>query len=554
MSHTIVEKPVDLYVPKSRQLIQLAESVPYIVQSGVLALRRPYGAKVITSGIARWGFSLAFLLENAAEHSPNRTAIIDDLGEISYRVLRIRARRFAAGLANLGVVEGDKVGIIARNSRVTPITLAALAYLGVSPMIMNPMSSPAQLDRIIRSYGAKALVVDAAYVGQLRDLGLPIIIGYHDDEDPAPADLSTMEQIIDAAPLNPIVAEKPTRMPTVIMSSGTTGLPKGIVRGVPKTPQVLASILPKIPWRLHGVIQQHASLFHAWGWLNLNLVWATKSTMIVHRYFDGKQATDDFLNYEVTGIISAAIFLKDFEEEYGLRDIDSQTHLRKAKQLRFIASSGNAIPPVLVHALNRRFGNVVCNFYGSTEHGPIATASANELAADPDRAGTIARGIRVKIFREDGTEAATNEVGMVYSCNSESMVGYLSPTDEATVKDHMLGTGDLGFIDDQGFLHVRSRYDDMVIKGGENVYPRELEEFLHTLDDIHDAYVRGIRGEIMSELNAYVVRAQGSTIDEDSLRKIVADNLAQHNIPDNIIWLDKLPRNDAGKVIPRELL
>ncbi|MFI5503840.1 AMP-binding protein [Corynebacterium kutscheri] len=554
MSHTIVEKPVDLYVPKSRQLIQLAESIPYIVKSGVLALRRPYGAKVITSGIARWGFSLAFLLENAAEHSPNRTAIIDDLGEISYRVLRIRARRFAAGLANLGVVEGDKVGIIARNSRVTPIALAALAYLGVSPMIMNPMSSPAQLDRIIRSYGAKALIVDAAYVGQLRDLGLPIIIGYHDDKDPAPADLSTMEQIIDAAPLNPIVAEKPTRMPTVIMSSGTTGLPKGIVRGVPKTPQVLASILPKIPWRLHGVIQQHASLFHAWGWLNLNLVWATKSTMIVHRYFDGKQATDDFLNYEVTGIISAAIFLKDFEEEYGLRDIDSQTHLRKAKQLRFIASSGNAIPPVLVHALNRRFGNVVCNFYGSTEHGPIATASANELAADPDRAGTIARGIRVKIFREDGTEAATNEVGMVYSCNSESMVGYLSPTDEATVKDHMLGTGDLGFIDDQGFLHVRSRYDDMVIKGGENVYPRELEEFLHTLDDIHDAYVRGIRGEIMSELNAYVVRAQGSTIDEDSLRKIVADNLAQHNIPDNIIWLDKLPRNDAGKVIPRELL
>lgn len=544
-----MEQPVALSVPAREQARSFAHAVPHILRAGMLSMRTPGDAANWARCYARWGFSVGTFLDTAAHYCPQRTAIIDDIGSISYAELHHEALRLASALQLRGVRRGAQVAIVARNSRVTPMTLAACTYLGAVPMIINPGSSAQQISRTITDYGAAALIADAEFIPALDTGEIPVIAAYGDAS--ALGVIGYAEAIAEAPA--PDLKFRPGQSLTVIMSSGTTGTPKGVVRGVPKSPAVAASLLPKIPWRREGIIQMTCSTYHAWGWLNVNLAFATKSTTIMRRVFDPRQAVEDCLRYGVTGILSAAVFLRDFEKALAALPVDKQRSLRPPE---FIASSGNAIPPTLIQALHARFGPVVCNFYGSTEHGPVASASGPELAADPSRAGTVAPGVRIALYKEDGTLAGPGERGVIYSSNSESMIGYLSRRDAVDVRDHMLSTGDYGHFDAEGFLHVHGRCDDMVIKGGENVYPREVEDFLLRQNGIADVFVRGVRNDIIARLDAYIVRedtAAGRALTEEAVRDLVRTSLAQHNIPDFICWMDSLPRNDAGKVVPRSL-
>lgn len=572
MASPLVERPLDLAVPVRDLARQLVAGVPSYLRTDYARIAGPGYYVTLAGNLARWGFSMASLMEGAAAGRPRRTAVIDEVGELTYAELRERSRRFAAALRAHGVGEGDRVALVARNSRVPVITMLACGYLGAVAMVMNPMSSAAQLRRTADEYRAKAVVADADHAEGFADGATPLIVG-HGSEDGVPEKLRDLrfggrapvsyDTAIESVERRPHLPFHPKQNPTVIMSSGTTGRPKGVVRGVPRSPQVIGSIFPKVPWRPGGVIQLTASLFHAWGWLNLNLVFATASTMVLRRHFDAHEAMADITRHKVTGVISAAVFLRDltgaFDDavaEAVASGTGGAADGRLGGSVEFIVSSGNALPPHLTRDLNARFGVVTCNFYGSTEHGPVAVAGARELAEDPDRAGTVAPGVRIAILDDDGAEVPAGRVGTIYSANSESMQGYLSAKDATTVCGRMLSTGDLGFFDEQGFLHVRGRADDMVIKGGENVYPRELEEFLGEQEAVADVYVKGVRGEIMSRLDCYLVRADneaGRALDEDALRELVRANLAEHNLPDRVVWLDELPRNDAGKVVPRLL-
>ncbi|MBC3185532.1 AMP-binding protein [Corynebacterium sp. zg-331] len=542
-----MEQPVALPIPLGEQIRSFAHAVPHIVRAGILSVRGPKDLTNWARCYARWGFSVGTFLDTAAQYCPQRTAIIDDIGTITYAELHRQTLRLAAALQSKGVEQGSQVAIIARNSRVTPMTLAACTYLGAVPMIINPGSSAHQISRTITDYGAAVVIADAEFIPALEIGDLPLITGYGEH----PGAISFHEAIAQASAPN--LHFRPTPGPTVIMSSGTTGTPKGVVRGVPKSPAVAASLLPKIPWRRGGVIQMTCSTYHAWGWLNVNLTFATKSTTILRRTFDPQQAVDDCLRYRVTGILSAAVFLRDLERTLAAQPADKLRNLRPPE---FIASSGNAIPPTLIQDLHARFGPVVCNFYGSTEHGPVASASGPELRADPTRTGTVAPGVRIALYKEDGTLAGPGERGIIYSANSESMIGYLSKRDGVDVRDNMLSTGDFGTFDSEGFLYVHGRCDDMVIKGGENVYPREVEDFLLRQEGIDDVFVRGVRNDIVARLDAYIVRdntERGKALTEETVRELVRTHLAQHNIPDYICWMDALPRNDAGKVVPRHL-
>lgn len=488
--------------------------------------------------------SLASLVEGANGSFPDRIALVDDDGLLTFSGLRTDARRFAQGLKARGVTEGSIIAIMARNGRGIVLPMIAAGYLGAQAMILNVGSSPEQIKRIISEHGADVLVVDDEYAGVLDSLPTPGVIAYgHVDGHPSITDIIT-EYHPDIT-----LAHRPKQQPTVIMSSGTYGIPKGVTLPVPRTPKVLGGIVNKIPWRVGGVVQLTASMFHAWGWLNLHLGLATGSTLVTHRYYDPNQAAADCERYKVTGIVSAAVFLREL--------IDAvDAHKGTIGPLDFIVSSGNAIPPQLVRELIARFGPVVCNFYGSTEHGQISIASGEEMAADPTTAGTPGLGVRLTVFRDDGQEAAVGEEGAVFSSNSMSTMGFLSSRDHADTRDGMIATGDRGYIDASGRLYICGRADDMVIKGGENVFPREVEEFLGTVDGVDDVFVHGIQDDIIARLDAFIVRgtlADGSQLTAAQVRDIVRANLANHNVPDRVYWVDWLPRNDGGKVVPREL-
>jgi acyl-CoA synthetase (AMP-forming)/AMP-acid ligase II len=203
------------------------------------------------------------------------------------------------------------------------------------------------------------------------------------------------------------------------------------------------------------------------------------------------------------------------------------------------------------------FGDVVYSNYNATEAGMIATATPADLRADPRSAGRPVRGCLLRILREDGTELPTGEVGQIAVLNSTPFEGYTHALDGQSGRESLDGymlTGDLGRLDASGRLRVEGRVDDMIISGGENVYPAEVEAVLGQHPDVAEAAVVGVPDESFGQrLLAYVVLRPGAAANGQLLRTHVRDQLANYKVPREVVVLDELPRNASGKVMKKEL-
>lgn len=552
------------YVSAQLNVSQMLKSLKPLMRAGVIRTGGLKESKTLIGATNRWGMSLAALVETGAASYPDRTAIIDDDGSLTFTEVRDQGRALAKSLRSLSTADGSdlrSMSLIVRNSRYMVLGLIAAAYNGMETKILNPASSLTQLQNIALEYPSDATLIDAEFTDVIAGLDVENKIitaesSAPESSAPEDADVPSVAGYARAADLiergateyrNVALPKHPKQQPTVIMSSGTRGVPKAVMLPVPKTPKVLGSILDKIPFRRNDVIQLSVSMFHAWGWLNLHIGLATGSTLITHRIIEPVRDAAEMEKYRVTAIISAAVYLRDLLDEVEKTGADAST-------VRFIVSAGNAIPPELVFHLNKRFGDgkgVVHNFYGSTEHGQITVATAEDMLDDPTTAGRPGPGVRLAIIGEDNQPVAPGETGVIYSSNSMTSVGYLSDSDSTDVVDGMLSTGDKGFVDAKGRLYVGGRADDMVIRGGENIHPRVIEEFLLTLPQIDDVFVIGNQDDIVAKLTAYIIEAEEIT-DED-LNNAVLAGVSKFSALDSIIRVSELPRNDSGKVVPRLL-
>ncbi|WKD60687.1 Long-chain-fatty-acid--CoA ligase [Corynebacterium ciconiae DSM 44920] len=532
---------------------QLVRSIKPLIKAGVLRNRPLSGWKDTFTALSRWGLSVSSLVEQATADFPDRTAIIDDFGELTFTELRDQARNMATNLALNGVKEGDMIAIQARNSRGIILPLAAAGYIGAQPMIVNPASSTTQITNIFNTYGADVFIVDAEYADVAHanpDVPHYVVEGAVAANPEDQVDISgsrTLSELTATPSQSFQLPKRPKAQNTVIMSSGTRGIPKGVVMPIPRTPKALGGVTRVIPWRKNMTVQATASIFHAWGYGNLLVTLITGSTQILRRHYDPAQAVADCARYNVNAIISSAVFLRGFVAEAKNTSAD-------IGPFEFIANSGNAVPAYLVEELVDAFGPVLYSLYGSTEHSQISISTSEQMLADSSNAGRPNLGTELKIFKDDGSEAGVGELGEVYSANSMTMLGFLSDKYTPVTQDGLLATGDLGYLDEDGFLHLEGRADDMVIKGGENVFPREVEEYLGALEEVADVYVAGKQDDVIAHLEAWVVKS-GSAADltKDELREKVRVALAEHNVPEYIFWVDDLPRNDSGKVVPRWL-
>ena len=382
-----------------------------------------------------------------------------------------------------------------------------------------------------------------------------VIIGYAEDlENPqAPnPEWETFQQVIDHAPSE--AEEKLPKIPKrgfiTILSSGTSGTPKAVVHREPPIPTPLADLVTWIPWRAEMMIQQTASMFHSWGWANLNLIFAHRATVVFRRDFDPVQAMEDVERYKVNGIITSPIFIKEQLKVAQNGDYD-------ASSIEFIVSSGNAMHEDLLRGLHKQFGPVVYNFYGSTENSVVAIAKKEELVENPALAGRPVRGVRVKILDDDGNVLPPNTPGRIYARGTMTMRRYAHTRDQMKIKHGLLEIGDRGYLDEDGRLFVLGRADDMIIVGGENVYPRSVEEVLAPMPGIRDLYAKGVDDEeSFKRMAVWIVREdnpEGEALTKESVQEWVRDNLAEHSVPREVTFLDKLPRNATGKVMPTKL-
>ena len=486
----------------------------------------------------------------AAQRCGDRAGLVDELGILTWRQIDRRADALAAALQALPDGQPDVIALMARNHRGFVDSLIAANRIGADVLLLNTsFAGPALAEVLTRESDGKSVVViyDEEFTETVdRALAnspdITRIVAWTDTEGAAP----TVEQLItEHEGQEPQRANEKSRV--ILLTSGTTGTPKGATHSG-GDPTVLKAILDRTPWRAEQPVVIVAPMFHAWGFSQLAFAASMACTIITRRKFDPEATLDLVDRHRATGLCVVPVMfdrIMDLPEEV----LDKYS----GRSLRFASASGSRMRPDVVTAFMDRFGDVIYNNYNATEAGMIATATPKDLRVAPDTAGKPAEGTKIRILDGDFNELPTGEVGGIYVHNSTQFDGYTS----GSAKDFhegFMSSGDVGYLDDAGRLFVVGRDDEMIVSGGENVYPIEVEKTLAAHPDVAEATVLGVDDEKYGQrLVAFVVLAPGASATPDTLKQHVRDNLANYKVPRAITLLDELPRSITGKISRKEL-
>jgi len=516
-------------------------------EAGVVGLVRPDKAVRIGSAFLRWGASPALGITTAAIHHPHEIAIIDERGSLSFERLHRRSNALADALATeFGIGYGDGIGIMCRNHRGFIEATLAAAKLGASALYLNTMFAAPQLSEVTRREGPKVLVYDEEFGDLLAgvDSSVHRVVGWSEGEG---GDETTLESLISGG------SEANHRPPPdkprfVILTSGTTGTPKGAQRSSPDGLFTLAALIDRIPFRARQTMMIAAPLFHSWGFFHFVMSLPTVSTMVLRRRFDPEETLRAVQESkaDVLGVVPVMIqrILALPEETLAAYDLSS---------LRITSISGSALPGELAIEWMDRFGDSVYNLYGSTEVAYATVATPEDLRAAPGTAGRPPRGTEVRLYDDEGREVPQGEVGRIFVGNEMSFEGYTGGGGKEAIGS-LLSSGDVGHIDAEGRLFVDGRDDDMIVSGGENVFPREVEDLLADHDEVAEVAVIGVEdAEFGQRLKAFAVLKPGAEVVGEELIAHVKAHLAGYKAPREVEFLDELPRNASGKVLKREL-
>jgi acyl-CoA synthetase (AMP-forming)/AMP-acid ligase II len=537
------------------KVARVTSSVHVLAQSGLLGPYRPDHVVAMARAARRYGLSPAGGYAVQASADPARVAIVDERGTLTFGEVEQRTSTLAAALAERGIHEGSRVGILCRNHRGFVDATVALAKAGADALFLNTGFAAPQLADVLEREGARALILDQEFVGVTEgvDAKIPRLLAWTDDadnaadEDNAADDWPSLEQLIAGGPLPaPPRPERPGRQ--IILTSGTTGAPKGANRAAPTTVEPLVALLSKIPMRRRDTTLIAAPMFHAWGLGHLGLAMLFGSTLVLRRRFDPEETLRSIEEEQVTVLAVVPVMLQRILElpEPTREQYDTSS-------LRVIALSGSALPGDLATRAMDAFGDIVYNLYGSTEVAWASIATPDDLRAAPGTAGRPPLGTVVKLIGEEGHEVDQGQTGRIFVGSSLLFEGYTGGGSREVV-DGLMSTGDVGHFDADGRLFVDGRDDDMIVSGGENVFPREVEDLLSQHPACADVSVVGVPDDKFGQrLKAFVVLRPGQQATDDELKAHVGRHLARYKVPREIEFLDRLPRNEAGKVVKRDL-
>lgn len=509
------------------------------------ALIRP-GRSVRQAGsLMRWGFTLAGGYAAAQALTPSGVAIIDDSGKHSFDRIHHRSSWLAAGLADLGIREGATVGLLARNHAAMVEAMVACDKLGIDTVLINTGLSARQIDDIAARQQLAAVIVDDEFDSLVHNLpeGTIRIATRADTTIPWRVTLQELTGALNRALPR---ARRPGRQ--IVLTSGTSGTPKAAMRPLPKGFGTVAAMLSKLPLQINERMMIAAPLFHSWGLGLLQISTPVHATVVLQDKFDAETCLRGVARHRCTSLMVVPIMLQR------LLDLPASVRARyDTSSLRVIASSGSPLPGSLATQVMDTFGDVLFNFYGSTEVSWATVADPTDLRIAPNTAGRPPLGTQLSVLGEDGNVVPIGAVGRIFVGNEMLFDGYTNATDPK-VSGNLMDTGDLGYLDADGMLFVSGRDDEMIISGGENVFPRPVEDVLAMLPQIDEVAVIGVPDqEFGQRLAAFVVPHLDANLDVDMLRNYIRNRLNRFSVPRDITFLDELPRNATGKVLKRLL-
>ena len=452
-------------------------------------------------------------------------------------------------LEELGVRGGDRVAMLLRNGREIVETTLGAQKFGMVACPLNTWAKPKELKFTLSEADAKVLIYDTKHSEQVEECapeGLPLVYVGHSDE--ASVDSYSYQELLNDQSVNPppFLTSEAQKPKVVIHTSGTTGTPKGASRNSSAAGVgALADLLSVVPYRRDDIVVLPAPLFHSFGLATFTFGTALGTTFVLPERFDPEETLAAIEKHKATACSLVPVMIKR------ILTLDDETKSRyDLSSLRIVMASGSAMSTEMRKAAMELFGDVLYDLYGSTEVGWVAIARPEDMLDHPGTVGKPVPGIQIAIYNQDGDRLDAGEVGEIYIKSDVMFEGYTSG-DSKEVRDGYMTIGDLGYVDDEGFLFIEGRADDMVVVGGENIYPVEIEEVLDNLDGVDDVAVMGVPDDEYGEvLGAFVV----GNVTVEQVQRHCKDQLASYKVPKRVEILDELPRTSTGKVLKRELI
>ncbi|MBF6080800.1 AMP-binding protein [Nocardia cyriacigeorgica] len=493
-----------------------ARQIAVLQRGGMIDVRRPDALVRKAATMRRLG-PIAGGIHESARRTPDRVALIDRSGSYTYRDLDTRAQLLAARWRAAGISGDDTVAVLGRDSVRLVATMAATAWLGARLVLLNTGFGRTQMQDVCAREGVSAVVTDP----ELHEM----------TDDPTGTCL---------------LAQPRRQGGFVLLTGGTTGTPKGAPRRV-ESPLAAAQFLDRVPLRREQTILLCAPLFHGTALSQFILALNLGSTLVLHGRFDAARAVAQLAEHRCDMVVLVPTMLRR------ILDLGPETLAGyDTSALRIVFTAGAALPPALGDRAVEAFGPVIYNFYGCTETGTATIATPEDWLAAPGTVGRAPVGITVALYGADGRRVTEpGAVGTVHVGNSIAFQGYSGGGCKA-IRDGLMSTGDLGHLDAAGRLFIDGRDDDMIVSGGENVFPGEVEDLLYSHPEIAEAAVMGVPDEEFgARLAAFVVRT--GPVDEPGVQEFVKAHLARFKAPRDVFFLDELPRTPTGKIDRRQL-
>jgi long-chain acyl-CoA synthetase len=487
-----------------------------------------------------------------AHATPDRVAVLDGDRTLTFGALDERASRLANHLLNSDLEPGARVAVLLGNRLEYPEVAAGIAKAGMAMVPLNPRLTPAEAAYILGHSGASAVVLDEALhrivAPSLTELGLP-----HLAMDGQAPGASYEDALAAALATDPMVATAEQDPFCVAYTSGTTGRPKGVL--ISHRSRVLTFAMSALEWGLGNgrVSAAVAPMYHGAGFAFGYAPVFTGGTVTMLRRWD----PSEFLDLVERDRVQSAFLVPTMA--MGLRALPpGEIERRDLSSLDTLYFNAAALPWDLKQWVMETFsGRDVHELYGSTESGIITNLRPVHMRSKPGSVGHPWYLTEVRIIDEEGNEVAPGVPGELFSRSPYLMNGYLDDpeaTAECTTDDGFVTCGDIAVRDADGFISIVDRKKDLIISGGTNVYPREIEEVLAAHPAVAEAAVVGEPDAVWGEtVVAHVVLRPGSQLDAQSLEAHCRDQLAGYKIPRRWYALDALPRNAGGKVVKRDL-
>ncbi len=534
-------RPPPIPMPDPASLYGLAGLAPTAARS-VLRSRLtppldPRANAQLIAALTRWGTTPALGYAGGSARHPDEVAVIDlddDLRSVTFQEIEHRTRAAATALAQQGFGPGVRVGLLGRNSRAYTEAMAAIARTGADTYYLNNGHSAAQLAQVAEREGITKYLADPSLADRCPPEETLTLAG------------GQWEEFANGAATAP--GKPPATGRHVILTSGTTGVPRGASRTAAPVEAVIA-LLDGFPFRQRDTHLIAAPLFHAWGWMHHRLCALLDATQVLMRRPDPLHVLRAAAEHHAGVIITVPVVAQRMATlpEEKTRGIDLSA-------LRVVAISGAPMAPPLVRRFSDRYGDVLYNLYGSTEAAFATVATPQDLRADPGSAGRPLPGVKVRVLDEDNHELPQGTPGRIFVGSSTSFEGYTDGSDRDRIGG-LVWTGDLGVIDEHGRLRIMGRVDDVMIIGGENVHPLEVEEVLRHHPNVLDiAVVPRPDPDFGQRIVAHVVSdTEPDQQWHDEFMAWAAQRLAPAQRPVAVVVHDALPRNAAGKIMRRKL-